>query len=59
MLDMNSIFIGLISKTSMYKNAIFIFPTTDPTENTKKYYKIYPVLLPVSMAVKYKFHVFW
>jgi hypothetical protein len=59
MIGTNSIFTGLIYKTSLYKNVLFIFPTTDLSENTKEYCKIYPVLLPVSMAVKYKFCVFW
>lgn len=39
----------------MYKNAIFLLSTTDLTEHTKEYYKIYSVLLPVYMAVKYEF----
>lgn len=51
MLHMNSIFTGIITKSSwwwwwwLYKNEVFLFPTTDLKENTKTYYKIYPVLL--------------
>lgn len=39
----------------MYKNVIFLLSTTDLTEHTNEYYKIYSVLLPVYMAVKYEF----
>jgi hypothetical protein len=52
MLDINSIFTGFISQTSMYKNAIFLHSTKDLTEHTKEHYKIYSVLQPVYMAVK-------
>lgn len=43
----------------MYKNAIFLLSTTDLTEHTKEYYKIYSVLGPVYMAVKYEFCMFF
>jgi len=44
-----------LHRTSMHKNSIFLLSTTDLTEYTKEYYKIYCVLLPVYMAVKYEF----